>query len=91
MRGLFQTSFSLLYDAGLLGGYYWENKSKQKSADKHNSFAGILFVKNIIMQIDVKSSDNTLDSYTNIYYNIKKNTAKEGMEMYRKVMEYLKS
>ena len=43
------------------------------------------------MQNNVKTTDNTLDFYMNIYYNIKKNTAKEGMEMYRKVMEYLKS
>ena len=43
------------------------------------------------MQNNVKITDNTLDIYTNIYYNIKKNTVKEGMEMYRKVMEYLKS
>ena len=53
--------------------------------------AGILFAKATIVQINVKISDNTLDIYANIYYNIKKNTAKEGMEMYRKVMEYLKS
>ena len=53
--------------------------------------AGILFEKNIIVQNNVKTTDNTLDIYMNIYYNIKKNTVKEGMEMYRKVMEYLKS
>ena len=53
--------------------------------------AGILFEKNIIVQNNVKTTDNTLDFYTNIYYTIIKNTAKEGMEMYRKVMEYLKS
>ena len=53
--------------------------------------AGILFAKATIVQINVKISDNTLDIYANIYYNIKKNTVKEGMEMYRKVMEYLKS
>ena len=53
--------------------------------------AGILFAKNIIVQNNVKITDNTLDFYMNIYYTIIKNTAKEGMEMYRKVMEYLKS
>ena len=52
--------------------------------------AGILFEKNIIVQNNVKTTDNTIDFYTN-NYTIIKNTAKEGMEMYRKVMEYLKS
>ena len=34
--------------------------------------AGILFEKNIIVQNNVKTTDNTLDIYMNIYYNIKK-------------------
>lgn len=53
--------------------------------------AGVSCFKNIVVQNNVKTTDNTLDIYMNIYYTIIKNTVKEGMEMYRKVMEYLKS